>query len=128
MGRWLRQQACVPELIISSTANRARTTAAAAAEAMGYEHEIELTRSFYLAYPFAYIERAAQVSNSVNTLMVVGHNSGVEELIFELAGVHEVMPTGAIAHLTLPIDDWADFSAETPAQLHAVWRPKEIAI
>ncbi|MGB1249405.1 MAG: SixA phosphatase family protein [Candidatus Promineifilaceae bacterium] len=126
MGAWLKQQRCVPELILSSNARRAQSTIKAAAEAMGYNGDIGFTRAFYLAHPSVYIETAAQVSNEITCLMVVGHNSGLEELILELTDEYEVMPTGAIAHLTLPIDDWADFSAETPATLHAVWRPREL--
>ena len=128
IGRWLRQQDLVPEMIICSTANRAKSTAEAVAEAMGYEGEIELTRSFYLADPETYIERCAQLPNHIERVMVVGHNYGVEELVYDLSGQHETMPTGATAYLTLPIDSWRDFSAETPATLHAVWRPKEIPI
>ncbi len=126
MGRWLRGQGILPELIVSSTANRAKSTALAAADAMGYEGEVELTRSFYLAYPEVYIEWAAQLPNEVETFMVVGHNSGVEELVLGLTNIYERMPTGTIAYLTLPIDDWADFSAETPATLQAIWRPREL--
>ena len=126
VGRWLQQQNLVPDQIISSTAQRAKSTALAVADAMGYEGDIELTRSFYLAHPEAYIERAAQLPNEVETVMVVGHNSGVEELVLMLTQLYEVMQTGTVVHLTLPIDDWAEFSAETPATLQAIWRPREL--
>lgn len=128
MGRWLRRQDVVPDLIISSTAKRAKATAQAVADEMGYDGEITFTRAFYLADPDTYIGHCAQLPNDVRSVMVVGHNYGVEELIADLTNRHEAMPTGAVAHLTLPIDDWSDFSAETPAKLQDVWRPREIPL
>ena len=54
MGRLLRDENLVPDLIISSTAKRARKTAKLVAEASGYEGEIRLAETLYLAGPEAY--------------------------------------------------------------------------
>ena len=49
MGHLLREKNLVPDLVVSSTAVRARSTAEAAAEACGYPGEITLTDELYLA-------------------------------------------------------------------------------
>src|SRR5690348_12650091 len=56
MGRLLKKEHLVPDIIISSTAIRARTTAKAVAKASGYQGEITFNRSLYAAGPQAYID------------------------------------------------------------------------
>jgi phosphohistidine phosphatase len=45
MGRLLKKEDLVPEIIISSTATRARSTAEAVAKSSGYKGEIILNKS-----------------------------------------------------------------------------------
>ena len=49
MGDFLRHQDLVPDLIISSTAKRAKKTAKLFAKAVGYKEKISLETSFYHA-------------------------------------------------------------------------------
>ena len=128
MGRWLEMQKLVPDYIITSTAKRARKTAHAAADAMGFSKEVEETRDFYHAWPEQYIERLQTVPNQYQTVMVVGHNPGMEELVAQLSGQYERIQTAVIAYISLPITDWQDFDGETRGTLNAVWRPKEIPL
>jgi phosphohistidine phosphatase len=58
MGELLRREGIVPDLIISSSAERALTTAEAVALACGYDLEIQTTRQLYHAWPDDYIEGA----------------------------------------------------------------------
>ena len=50
----------------------------------------------------------------------------VEELVSNLAGREERMPTAALACFRLAIDHWRDLSDETAAELLHLWRPKEL--
>ena len=126
MGRLLREQDLVPDLIISSSAERALTTAEAVALASGYEQEIQSTRSFYHADPEAYLDVLRQLDDSLERVMVVGHNPGMEELLEELTGVWEQMPTAALAQISLPINHWRELDGETTGELVNLWRPKEL--
>ncbi|MFB3041695.1 MAG: histidine phosphatase family protein, partial [Candidatus Poribacteria bacterium] len=47
MGKLLRVQGLVPDLIMSSTAKRARSTAKTVARKSGYKEKVELTPAFY---------------------------------------------------------------------------------
>ncbi len=127
MGKLMRREGIVPDLIISSTANRAQSTARIVAEHAGAEGDIVLDRGLYLAPPQSYIRVASQVDGSVEKLMMVGHNTGIASLVELLTAHDEAMPTAALAHIMIPIDMWLDLSMNLNCELSSIWRPKEIA-
>lgn len=126
MGKLLREQDLAPDLIITSSAERALATAEAVALASGYEQEIRATRSFYHADPAAYIEALRQLDDSLERVMVVGHNPGMEELVEELTGSWETFPTAALAQVALSIAHWRELDEGTTGELVNLWRPKEL--
>jgi phosphohistidine phosphatase len=125
MGRLLRETDLVPHAILSSTAERARQTALAVAEASGFEGEIQFEDSLYGAPAETYLALLLGMTADRQIVMVVGHNPGVDELVDELTGESEHLSTGAVARIELAIDRWADLSPETEARLEALWRPRE---
>jgi phosphohistidine phosphatase len=124
MGQLLRDEELVPDLILSSTAKRARRTAQLVAETCGYEGDIELDESLYLADPEAYLEALADLPDAVQRVMVVGHNPGLEELLEALTGEAEPLPTAALAEVALSIAHWGQAKA-AQGQLVNVWLPRE---
>lgn len=126
MGKLLREQDLVPDLIITSSAERALATAEAVALASGYEQEIRVTRSFYHADPEAYIDALRQLDDSLGRVMVVGHNPGMEELVEELTDSWEAFPTAALAQIALPIAHWRELEDGVTGDLVNLWRPKEM--
>lgn len=126
MGKFMRQNDLAPDLIISSTAKRARKTAQAVADEVDYPKEITQTRDLYHAYPDAYFEILQGLDNHFRSVLMVAHNPGIEELVAQLSGVYERMPTGALAHFELPIDDWQDVEDGMKGKLRGIYRPKEI--
>ena len=127
MGKLLLTEDLVPDLIISSTAERALTTAEAVALASGYEEAITTTRRFYHADPEAYVAVLRELPDTLQRVMVVGHNPGMEMLVEELTGAAETMTTANIAYVKLPVDSWADLELDESAVLQAFWRPKELS-
>jgi phosphohistidine phosphatase len=128
MGDLLRDVQLVPDLIITSDAVRAHSTALAVAEAAGYARDIAVDPRLYLASP----EDIAAVLNTLPnanaaTVMIVGHNPGVTDLLYLLTGEQHDMPTAALAQLTLPIEEWGELDASTRATLVDLWAPKELA-
>ncbi len=128
MGAWLRQQEMVPELIISSTAVRALTTAELVAQGMDFEGELRPTRDFYLAGPPTYIEWLNQLPDSYERVMVVGHNPGMEELVSLLTDKDKPMTTANVAVVELPIDTWQELTLFSNGRLTHFWRPKELPV
>lgn len=126
MGDLLKAESLTPDLIISSTAKRAATTAELVAISCEYEHEIQYEDEFYHADPETYIETLQSLKTDPNCVMVVGHNPGMEMLVEELTGERESFTTANIAHVQLPIDSWQALNDGTDGVLVNLWRPREI--
>ncbi len=126
MGQLLHRLDLTPELIISSTAERAMTTAELVALHSNYEQDIQWTRDFYHAEPETYIETLHDLDDKYGRVMVVGHNPGMAELVDLLTDESVHFTTANIAHISLPIDNWADCTEEMQGTLLNLWRPKEI--
>lgn len=126
MGRLLRDEQLLPDIVLSSTAERARSTADVAAEAFGRTVPIRYLKELYLAEPPAYLDALQKLGDEASRVLVVGHNPGIEALIFRLTGETEHMPTAAIAQCTLPISSWSELGPDTLGKLTKVWRAKEI--
>jgi len=127
VGAWLRAQELVPDLIISSTARRARETAEKVAEASGYEGEVELDEALYLADPEDCIAALRDVSDQHACVMVVGHNPGLEMLLETLTRSDDLMPTAAVAQVSLPVERWRQLTLATRGALVNLWRPRDEA-
>jgi len=125
MGRLLADEGIVPELVLSSTAKRARGTARRAAQAAGFEGEIELREDLYLAAAGDYIDAVAAVSDAVERVMVVGHNPGIAALVEVLTGNIGHFPTAALAQVELDIDAWPRIY-DAPGRLINLWLPREL--
>ena len=126
MGRVLRDQSMMPDLIITSTAKRALATAEAVALAGDYEGEIKMTRRFYHADPETYLEVLSAVPDAYERVMIVGHNPGMEELFEQITGRAERFTTATVARIQLPINTWKELSDETQGELMDLWRPREV--
>lgn len=125
MGRLLRDEDLVPDLILSSTAKRALDTAEAVAEASGYDEVIEVSQAFYPGDPDSYLTVLRLVADEVERLLMIGHNPGMEDFLEELTGGWERLPTAAIAQISLPIGRWRDFSLETTGRLESLWLARD---
>ena len=116
-----------PDLIVSSTAKRARRTAEAVAERCAHEGLVRLDRRLYLADPGAIVDVVHEVGGRSPRILLVGHNPGLEALVVRLTGYVEPLPTAGLAHVDLPIRGWKSLRLTTRGRLVNLWRPKEIA-
>ncbi len=126
MGRLLKDKKLIPDHIYSSTAVRARQTVEGLVGKSGFKHQVDYLDSLYMAEPSAIIEVLKQTPEKIDTVLVVGHNPGLEGLVQILSQKVESLPTGSIARLSLPIDDWQELSLSTEGKLKANYRPREI--
>lgn len=126
MGDLMRREGLVPDHIVSSAAQRARHTAELAAEAAGYDGEIEIDGELYGGGAGAYLHALARTDDRFDRVMIVGHNPDVEELVHGLSGEYQPMPTAALAWIELPIEQWASLKTRARGHLAGLWRPKEL--
>ena len=126
MGELVREYGLIPDVIISSNAARARLTAEAVAEAARYAGEILLDPRLYLAWPDDILSLLQRVREKAETVMIVGHNPGLEKLVEQLTGEWQDLPTAALAQIGLPLDQWRDLKLSTRGRLVGLWRPEEL--
>jgi phosphohistidine phosphatase len=127
MGRLVREEGLIPDLILSSTAVRAKNTAKEVAEKSRYTGKIQGDSRLYLAGPADIVTVLNEIdAPSANRVMIVGHNPGFEELVRVLTGGREAFPTAALAQVELPISTWGELELSTKGKLAHLWRPKEL--
>ncbi len=125
VGDLMREHGLMPDVVISSDAARARLTAEAVVEAARYEGETLLDPRLYMASPADIVSLLRTVRQRAESLMIVGHNPALEELVLRLTGERQDLPTAALAQIVLPIDRWRDLTLSTKGTLLGHWRPKE---
>lgn len=119
----LAQHAPPIDLVLCSTALRARQTLEGVRSALDDDVEVVTDRELYLPAVPTLIARLRAVPDAVRGVLLVGHNPSLEDLIGALAGTGESdalaqvaskVPTGALADLRVPVA----FSALDPGVCH----------
>jgi phosphohistidine phosphatase len=130
MSQWLVTQDLLPDRVLSSTAQRALSTAEIMLEGFRDSRiELDVHAALYHAAAEEYLRWLSLLPDGVHRAMVVGHNPGLEELVLALTGFDVAMPTAAIAHVILEIDDWKNLVDGKPGKVHqliGVYRPKDL--
>jgi phosphohistidine phosphatase len=124
-GRFLRDEKLVPDLIVSSTALRARKTAQKAAKQCEYSRAIELEEQLYLGNAPTHYKVVRKSEPSCKRLLIVGHNPGISDFLNQLISGDEEMPTSGLALVQLPIKAWTELTARTRGKLVQFWRPRD---
>jgi len=73
--------------------------------------------------PQEYIHALTNLPDEVQSVMVVGHNPGQEDLLATFLRRVEQLRTSAVAHLWLPVEHWWELDEDTRGTLVIVWRP-----
>jgi phosphohistidine phosphatase len=127
MGRLLKEENLLPDLIITSTATRARETVQGLIGASGYAGAVVKKAVLYQAAPATYLRVLRDVKDDPQRVMVVGHNPGLEELVQCLTGSSTTMPTATLVKISLPLSTWPKLDEGTRGELAGVWRPRELS-
>jgi phosphohistidine phosphatase len=126
MGCFLQDQGVHPGVIFCSSAKRASATAKLVVEAAGWDVEIHEHADLYLAAPSQYLSIVQERADPADVAMVVGHNPGLEQLIYLTTSQAEAMPTAAVARVEFNVDQWHELDDSTAGQLRDLWRPREL--
>ncbi|MFI1979918.1 MULTISPECIES: SixA phosphatase family protein [Streptomyces] len=117
-GRWLVDADCLPDLVLCSTARRARSTWELAAAEMDATPPTRHDERLYAADANRLLDVVREAPADVRTLLLIGHNPGLQDLITLLADeglgdslqhVREKFPTSAVAVLTRH-GSWSGFA------------------
>jgi len=115
MGEILKKKGILPDLVISSSAKRALTTAKIISEKIGYsKKKIEKDTNIYHAGLRNMISIINEVSNDVQSLMIFGHNPTFTQLINVLANYDlPNLPTCAVVEIECLVNNWQALTAGT---------------
>jgi phosphohistidine phosphatase len=133
MGLYLAQQGLVPDLALVSAARRAQETWSLAEPALAGVPARSDAR-IYEAPPDRLLAVVREVTPEIGTLLMVGHNPGLEELLrmllsreerYAAAATMAKFPTAALAAVDLAASTWR---AVTPGSgsLHRFVTPKSL--
>jgi phosphohistidine phosphatase len=125
VGKYLKANELVPDLILSSTARRAHETAQVVAEESGFEGQVELYQDLYLSDTACYLDILQRLPETADRVLVIGHNPDLDELLTLLTDVTQHMTTAALAQITLPITSWNELNEATDGRLENLWTPRE---
>lgn len=134
MGKYLADHSVQPAQILCSPSMRTRETLERMEKRFDAAVPVRYEKAVYLADAPALLRRLRRVSDSLPSIMVIGHNPGLERLTLILAtkdGTDErqllgdKFPTGALAVLNTDIERWHDLQAGC-ARLDAFVRPKDL--
>ena len=108
----LKENNNLPELIVSSSAQRAISSAGII---QNKESIIKLseTEILYSASIFEYIDILNTQKQELKSIMIVAHNPTISGFISKLTGKHLGMGTGNLCILELDIEEWRNLDFNT---------------
>jgi phosphohistidine phosphatase len=113
VGKFLERNGIIPDILISSPALRAASTAKIARKELGLPKEkMIFDTELYNANPETILRIIKNTDSIFSTIMLVGHNPGFEECASTLASSNRClsMPTGSVACFeTEEKSDWNSF-------------------
>ena len=124
MGELLKKKELIPDIVLCSTAKRARQTADILLEEMEYKGTIEYLDSLYMAEADVFFNTLRTLPD-YNCVMIIGHNPGLETLLQMITNDIKSLPTAAVAHVNLSVEHWDDFNEDTTGELKHFWLPRE---
>lgn len=127
MGRVLAAMDLVPDLVLTSTATRARTTAELVTEAGEWAAEVVDTPAFYEAGVDGVLAKLATVSPEVDRLLVTGHMPTWGGLVHRLTGASVAMRTATVAVVDLHLGRSWDHGGELVGDLVTLLQPRLVA-
>jgi phosphohistidine phosphatase len=127
IGKKLLKEGVVPQLIISSSAIRASSTALKVAKACGYQGEIIVENSLYGSGFTEYLNAVKKKDDRYDIIMLVGHNPHSEQLLEILTGTMNTMSTCTVACVSLSIASWNEIDSQVRGELLNLWQPKELS-
>jgi phosphohistidine phosphatase len=115
VGAYMAHHALIPDLVLASTATRARDTWGLVAEAFRKPPPVIYEEKLYETDPKAIFDVIKSTERDIHVLLVVGHNPGLRDLAELLIASGDVdarqrllekFPTAGLAVIDFPIDDW----------------------
>lgn len=108
MGERLKKRGIMPDILLSSPAKRARSTAKKIAKRIGYPREkIRIVNEIYEGGPDRMLDILKNIPDDPGSIMLFGHNPDITEFANLLSGINIYnIPTCGIVSIHFQTDDW----------------------
>ena len=115
LGAYLTRHALIPDRAVVSTSARTCETWTLLAAAMGKTPPVSFDERIYDAVPGTVLQVIKETGPDTGTLMVIGHNPGLQELAAMLVASGDIdarerlgenFPTSALAAISFASRDW----------------------
>jgi phosphohistidine phosphatase len=131
IAKHLRRMGVAPEVVLCSPSTRTRQTLKRIAPGLGKHADVRSEPEVYAASAAALLEVLHEVPDEVESVMLIGHNPGIQDLALSLAHagsestrVKSKFPTAALATLELSAS-WRELVPGS-AELVSFVTPKEL--
>lgn len=135
MGKWVKDNGLTFDHVVASPAVRVIDTIDQFVKGTGERIDPTWDRRIYLASSATLMDVLRDQSDEHKEMLMVGHNPGMEDLVFDIVPddgssplrdlVWEKYPTAAIARMELDIDSWADIDRKCGKLTHFI-RPRDL--
>jgi phosphohistidine phosphatase len=135
MAAYLAAEGLMPDLVLCSAARRTVETWNHLAGALGRQPTVAIEPGLYLAEADTLLDRLRAVPARISTVLLIGHNPGMEMLARTLIGgggradrrrLAAKYPTAALAVIDADIAGWPDL-AKGKGRLERFVTPKQLA-
>jgi phosphohistidine phosphatase len=106
VGKVIASEKLSDVLIVSSSAQRTRETTNIVLRSSGVKAKVRFDPEIYEADLPALLEVLSRIEDDRNTVILVGHNPGMEILVRYLTGEPVVMPTAALSKILIDNSSW----------------------
>jgi len=125
IGEFIREKGIDFDLILVSTAVRTRETIELIKERADFRGEVRYDERIYEATVSQLLEIISQIDNDRESVLLVGHNPGIEGLLALLTGEQHHVTTANFAKIKLNTPKWSANLAQE-GTLEWIIRPKEM--
>lgn len=134
MGRHLRELGLTFDRVVASPAARVDETVVEVERGFGRTLAPVWDRRLYLAAPTTLLDVVHECDAAADSLLLIGHNPGLEELTLLLSAedasalrvaAEEKYPTATLAELTFDVEDWGGVVAGR-GRLTRFVRPRDV--
>ena len=123
MGEKLNNLEIKPDLIVSSPADRARTTANIIAKKINYDKTIMYNEVLFEAYVNELLETITYTFDTVDSMLLIGHNPSLTAFAISLDVYKEELLPGEVLKIEFDVNSWIDVDREN-ASFCFIEKPK----
>lgn len=124
LGELIHERLIRADRVISSPAKRAKHTAVLVSQIGGLP-EVVYDDRIYEASVIRLVGLIGEFDDGFDSILLIGHNPGIADLIRILTGESHEIPTAALSQINLSIEHWSEIAPEC-GKLEYVIRPKDL--